>query len=535
MAETQNDNQTPGKAEAEGIGPKEEAPRTRSRRDKRHAHREAAKAKKQSLRQRIGRTGKDSDDSSKEAGAAPAPAPAGTVMDKDALAEHAAEHVNSMLADIYAILHEQIQALMLMPPAERNKRLEALPELYKAMPADLKPAIETLIKVTGQTGELVNVTRLAIALKLGAAPREPLDYCRMYQTKKINAVTAANKKRMNITPGTSMGVDMVNRVPVFLRNYDNPAIRCDTVTERIADLILRDTAARLPHNATAAQIERGRNGVITVREYMADCSLKSYPNSRQQLITGIVSLLGTGYIYNKIRVVKQGKKAYKEKRKGYVSLLISAEHPDADPEAEAIERVMHNGEIYYSVHPDICKIASKGRIAPFPAGMFKINIHDNPHSYGIEKWLCIYRNMNLTEANRNMTSIAAILKQVRSIPEIKDIDPRHLVDQIMIPVTRDLMALRRPGLGGIYGFVDWHFCLDDKRPIIDSDAANLPVSEWLKLKIFFELVDYPEQADAAEKIETGRGKRKADAEKRKKKKEEELEALPDIPEDGKDK
>lgn len=296
MAETQNDNQTPGKAEAEDIGPKEEAPRTRSRRDKRHAHNEAAKAKKQSLRQRIGRTGKDSDDSSKEAGAAPAPAPApaGTVIDKDALAEHAAEHINSMLADIYAILHEQIQALMLMPPAERDKRLEALPELYKAMPADIKPAIETLIKATGQTGELVNVTRLAIALKLGAAPREPLDYCRMYQTKKINAVTAANKKRMNITPGTSMGVDMVNGVPVFLRNYDNPAIRCDTVTERIADLILRDTAARLPHNATAAQIERGRNGVITVREYMADCSLKSYPNSRQQLITGVVSLLGTG-------------------------------------------------------------------------------------------------------------------------------------------------------------------------------------------------------------------------------------------------
>ena len=503
------------------------APKSTAKRTKRRAHTEAEKAKREA--QTTGTAGTE------------LPAPEAPTLAKlqQALTKRAAETVQECMHGISETLGRELDLLQNAQAKEEiDQMIRDIPALMKRIPQDIRPAMENFITITGQSGRQADLTRLAMILIFmsgDARALAPVKYSTSFQEKHINALGMANKKHMAHLPEEEENaeVDIIDGVLVYLRNADQ-GTQCSPVTQRLADLILRDTAARLPHNATLAQIEKARKGVITVRDYMDACGLGSYAKAREQLITGLISLLNYGFYFQRTAIVKKDKKQYRTQRRGSVQVLSSIEYPGSDAHTRSVENIIRNGEVYFAVTPELCKIAAKGRIAPYPDDMYKINLHDNPLSYGFEKYLCIYRNMNLGAPNQNTISVKSLVEHNHTCPQPDTVNNRDQAKLIKDPAMRDLLALKRQNTGGRYGLLDWHFCYKHPKngqlvPITAEEAAALTFPEWYKLFIWFEPIDYPDQSEALAKIQAGRERRQKQAERRAEKKREELEKLPKLP------
>ena len=299
-------------------------------------------------------------------------------------------------------------------------------------------------------------------------------------------------------------------VEIFLRNYNN--ILLNVPTHKVLDALTIKLTNGFPHgeNITAELIDKRREVILSVNEYMTLCGTTDRKEARKQLKTAINTLYDASLQWEEERyIIPEGKKRRVKQTIPWSTRILDTK--GGDPTQDPVQ----NGKVCVFFAFTLAKYLSQAFPMPYPIGLLKINGNTNRHSYFIGRKLAEHHNMNIAKDNANRISVLTLINACPDLPsydEVMEDANGSITQKIIQPFERDLIALK-----GKYGVLkDWHYCNSKGEPLTDEQVENYSYSTWKDWLVEFELADYPDQSDRIAKIEERKKKaykRKAQARK----------------------
>lgn len=308
-------------------------------------------------------------------------------------------------------------------------------------------------------------------------------YNNLLQGKATNALSRTSKKSMNYDRREDSGWAKQDGVVVTLQNCSLLNLNVQTHKVFHALLLKLTKNFSMKKKATAETINKGREVVLSLKEYMDLCGLKDRKESRKQLKEAVQAIYNISLEWTDIRC--NGKKKEEITWKARIAELLGQEWSD-DP--------VKNSKVIFRFTFDIAERLSQSYIMPFPQNLFHINSKQNPHSYYIGQKLLVHYNQNFDRDNRNRIQVSTLLRGLPDIPTYDDTE--HITQLIIEPFERDLDALVDR-----YSVLDsWEYCNKKGAPLTEKQLENMSYDVWTNLLIQFEPKDYPRDINKIEKI-----------------------------------
>lgn len=142
--------------------------------------------------------------------------------------------------------------------------------------------------------------------------------------------------------------------------------------------------------------------------------------------------------------------------------------------------IIKNSVIYIWFTPQFLSYYSSIKYLIYlPKELFKINVRDNPNTFGILWKLLYHYNINENKGNKNSDclSVSTLLEYCSAIPHYDDTFKAQggLSQRIIKPFIRDLDAIN---------IIDWYF-LDEKNNIVAKNSIKSYL-DFITLKVKFE-------------------------------------------------
>lgn len=320
-------------------------------------------------------------------------------------------------------------------------------------------------------------------------------YSNVFQGPPIHGLISASTslRNMEIDKVTRSGMVESDGVTFTIDDTITQSLSSPTIqairpnTHKLLILILDRFSHQIPAKTNNLDIiDKGRFVRITLDEYMEACGLRDRKWARSQLNKSALELYSISMEWDEDEWEKPEGKRRAVKNTFHHRMRITA-HTASPNEGNPVK----GGALKIWLDFDLAKYLAKTYVMPYHRGLYKLNTNDYPHSIQLCWKLLFLHNMNRNKPKRrNTTTVKTLLSAAKDIPTYESlIEKGRIYERIIRPFDRNLAALVDVGVLSCY----WYF--DDHDNRIDGQRlGSLSYTEFSKLHIHYELLDYPDQS-----------------------------------------
>lgn len=275
--------------------------------------------------------------------------------------------------------------------------------------------------------------------------------------------------------------DKNTNVTIYLNDLDIKFL--DINTQRVYDFLVCRLSSNLDHRYSGIDYERineQRGFIVTVSEFMEDTGLEDRKEATKQLKDGLNALY-------KISLTATEKNRF-HTPKGDTKPKFATYTTKPGTRILSFLQPLANGEFAVKFDFDIALYLSGAFYMKYPKCLLKINIHKNPHSLRIGRFLMEHHRKNYGKQNVNRIDIPTLLEICPELPTEEKVKTGQYTKRIRAPFERDLIALTKEPHRILSS---WHY--EDKNGIriTEEQVKKKRFKDWKTWTVVFNLLYQP--------------------------------------------